>query len=69
MRNCVGAIACLTAAWLGTTLAFAQVTDDVVKIGVLADMSGLYSDLSSIGSVAPRRWPWKISAARFLASE
>ena len=45
MRNCIRAIACLTAAWLGTPLAFAQVTDDVVKIGVLADMSGLYSDL------------------------
>jgi branched-chain amino acid transport system substrate-binding protein len=52
MRNCVRAIACLTAAWLGTPVAFAQVTDDVVKIGVLADMSGLYSDLSGIGSVA-----------------
>ncbi len=30
----------------------AQVSDDIVKIGVLADMSGMYSDLSGVGSVA-----------------
>jgi len=29
----------------------AQVTDDVVKIGVLNDMSGLYADLGGMGSV------------------
>src|SRR5260221_409389 len=29
----------------------AQISDNTVKIGVLADMSGLYSDLSGIGSV------------------
>jgi branched-chain amino acid transport system substrate-binding protein len=51
MKNCIRAIACLTAVWLGTPCGFAQVTDDVVRIGVLADMSGLYSDLSGIGSV------------------
>lgn len=32
--------------------AVAQVSDDTVKIGVLADMNGLYSDLSGVGSVA-----------------
>ena len=31
--------------------AHAQVSGETVKIGVLADMSGLYSDLSGIGSV------------------
>lgn len=31
--------------------AHAQISDDTVKLGVLADMSGLYSDLSGIGSV------------------
>jgi hypothetical protein len=29
----------------------AQLSKETVKIGVLADMSGLYSDLSGIGSV------------------
>ena len=29
----------------------AQLSKEAVKIGVLADMSGLYSDLSGIGSV------------------
>lgn len=30
--------------------ATARVSDDVVKVGVLADMSGMYSDLSGVGS-------------------
>jgi branched-chain amino acid transport system substrate-binding protein len=34
-----------------STAAQAQYTDDVVKIGVLSDMSGLYSDLAGPGSV------------------
>lgn len=33
------------------TPAFAQVSDDVVKIGVLSDMSGLYADIGGPGSV------------------
>lgn len=35
----------------GATGATAQVSDDVVRIGVLADMSGIYSDLSGKGAV------------------
>jgi branched-chain amino acid transport system substrate-binding protein len=35
-----------------TSFAGAQVSDGVVKIGVLTDMTGLYSDLSGRGSVA-----------------
>jgi branched-chain amino acid transport system substrate-binding protein len=42
----------LAASALTATGAAAQVSDDVVKIGVLADMNGLYSDLSGAGSVA-----------------
>lgn len=52
LKHSIRAISCLAAAWLVTTCAYAQVSDDVVKIGVLTDMSGLYSDLSGIGSVA-----------------
>src|SRR5215467_11156501 len=37
--------------WLLVPCAQAQISDDTIKIGVLADMSGLYSDLSGIGSV------------------
>jgi branched-chain amino acid transport system substrate-binding protein len=37
--------------WLLVPCAHAQISDDTVKLGVLADMSGLYSDLSGIGSV------------------
>src|SRR5262252_6363832 len=33
------------------TYGHAQLSKEAVKIGVLADMSGLYSDLSGIGSV------------------
>jgi branched-chain amino acid transport system substrate-binding protein len=35
-----------------TTVAQAQYTDGVVKIGVLSDMSSVYSDLTGAGSVA-----------------
>lgn len=36
---------------LGATAAQAQVSNDVVRIGVLADMSGIYNDLSGKGAV------------------
>lgn len=51
LKHPIRAVSCLAAFWLMTTFAHAQVSDEVVKIGVLADMSGLYSDLSGIGSV------------------
>jgi branched-chain amino acid transport system substrate-binding protein len=40
------------AAVFASTSAFAQYTDGVVKIGVLSDMSSLYSDLGGPGSLA-----------------
>jgi len=40
------------AAFLASTSAFAQYTDGVVKIGVMSDMSSLYSDIGGAGSVA-----------------
>src|SRR5215470_8475564 len=40
-----------TTLYLQGTYAHAQLSKEVVKIGVLGDMSGLYSDLSGIGSV------------------
>jgi branched-chain amino acid transport system substrate-binding protein len=39
------------ASMLSIGTAQAQISDDVVKIGVLSDMSGLYSDLAGQGSV------------------
>jgi branched-chain amino acid transport system substrate-binding protein len=41
----------VAAAFLASSSAFAQYTDGVVKIGVLSDMSSLYSDLGGPGSV------------------
>ena len=46
------AISSVAALLVTTSFAGAQVSDDVVKIGVLTDMTGLYSDLSGPGSVA-----------------
>jgi branched-chain amino acid transport system substrate-binding protein len=48
------AMRCLivAAAALASSSAYAQITDGVVKIGVLTDMSSLYSDLAGAGSVA-----------------
>src|SRR5262249_22341502 len=42
----------VAAAALTSSSAYAQITDGVVKIGVLTDMSSLYSDLAGAGSVA-----------------
>jgi branched-chain amino acid transport system substrate-binding protein len=44
-----------TACALGMGAAQAQISDGVIKIGVLNDMSGLYADLSGMGSVAAAR--------------
>ena len=38
-----------------TTGAIAQVSNNTVKIGVLTDLSGLYSDLSGQGSIVAAR--------------
>jgi len=47
-------ICALTAASFATS-ARAQISDDVVRIGVLNDQSGLYADLGGPGSVAAAR--------------
>ena len=43
------------AAALGCTAAQAQVSDNLIKIGVLSDMSSLYTDLAGAGSVVATR--------------
>ena len=48
------AAACLFSG-LGTPAARAQISDDVVRIGVLNDQSGLYADLGGPGSVVAAR--------------
>ncbi len=37
----------------------AQISDGIVKIGVLNDMSGLYSDITGPGSVTAAAWLWR----------
>jgi branched-chain amino acid transport system substrate-binding protein len=49
------AAAVTTSAALSILAAQAQISDDVVKIGVLNDMSGLYADLGGQGSVEAAR--------------
>jgi len=51
MKFLIAVIACALAT-VPLETAHAQVSDGIVKIGVLVDMSGLYSDLSGPGSVA-----------------
>jgi branched-chain amino acid transport system substrate-binding protein len=48
-------VACALTVGLGVGAANAQVSDDVVKIGVLNDQSGVYADLSGQGSVVAAR--------------
>jgi branched-chain amino acid transport system substrate-binding protein len=40
----------------------AQISDGVIKIGVLNDMSGLYADIGGPGSVVAARWRSRTSA-------
>jgi branched-chain amino acid transport system substrate-binding protein len=51
LRNLGFATSAAAALWLLAPCAHAQISGDTVKLGVLADMSCLYSDLSGIGSV------------------
>ena len=47
-----GILAFAAAALIGTVAAAQALDDDVIKIGVLSDMSSLYSDIGGAGSVA-----------------
>ena len=60
------ALAALSVA--ATEPAKAQISDDVVKIGVLTDMSGPSSTATVRVRWPPRKWQSTISAARFWAS-
>ena len=54
MRHAPLMAAAVLALWLAAP-AHAQISDDVVKIGVLNDQSGLYADLAGPGSVVAAR--------------
>ena len=49
-RNSLAALAA-AACGFGAAAAQAQISDDVIKIGVMNDMSGLYADVTGPGSV------------------
>ncbi len=55
MRSKLALLLALAVMLAGTTGARAQVSDNVVKIGVLNDQSGLYADLGGPGSVVAAR--------------
>src|SRR3954468_143449 len=55
LRKLSVAIALASLSTAGATGANAQVSGDVVKIGVLSDMSSLYADIGGPGSVAAAR--------------
>jgi branched-chain amino acid transport system substrate-binding protein len=52
MKSITAAVAASLVLALSGTAANAQISDDVVKIGVLTDMSSLYSDATGKGSLA-----------------
>jgi len=56
----------LTAATLGAPCASAQVSDDIVRIGVLNDQSGVYADLGGQGSVVAARMAVKDAGGSVL---
>ena len=49
MRFKRGLLSLAVAAALATGAAQAQVSDNIIKIGVLSDMSSLYTDLAGAG--------------------
>ena len=55
MRLLPASVVALASLCLSPSLASAQISDNVVKIGVLNDQSGLYADLGGPGSVAAAR--------------
>jgi branched-chain amino acid transport system substrate-binding protein len=55
VRRRLAFISAFVASLLGASAACAQISDDVVRIGVLNDQSGLYADLGGPGSVAAAR--------------
>lgn len=55
MRFAIALAGVLSFAIVGATSARCQISDDVVKIGVLNDQSGLYADLGGPGSVVAAR--------------
>jgi branched-chain amino acid transport system substrate-binding protein len=55
VRLLPASVVALTSLCLSPSLASAQISDDVVKIGVLNDQSGLYADLGGPGSVTAAR--------------
>jgi branched-chain amino acid transport system substrate-binding protein len=50
-RTFINVALCGMLTLIGTTTAVGQVSDNVVKVGVLTDMTGAYSDLAGPGSV------------------
>lgn len=59
-----GAIA---GALLHAGAAQAQVSDDVIRIGFITDMSGVYSGPDGLAGPKPSRWPSRRWAARSTA--
>jgi branched-chain amino acid transport system substrate-binding protein len=55
VRFVIALMSALATAIVGAVSAHAQVSDDIVKIGVLNDQSGLYADLGGPGSVVAAR--------------
>jgi branched-chain amino acid transport system substrate-binding protein len=55
VRLRVALVFALAVLYLGSPVAHAQISDDVVRIGVLNDQSGLYADLGGPGSVTAAR--------------
>ena len=51
MRFPIALLTVLACALAGVSSARCQISDDIVKIGVLNDQSGLYDDLGGPGSV------------------
>ena len=66
LRFPIALLTVLAGALSGVSSARCQVSDDIVKIGVLNDQSGLYADLGGPGSVIAARMAVEDAGARAL---
>ncbi len=64
MKSLLAAAAASLALAASGTAANAQISDDVVKLGVLTDMSSLYADATGKARSPPSRWRSPTTAAR-----
>ena len=62
------AVLLISLAFAYSAAANAQISDNLVRIGVLGDLAGVYADIGGPATSLQPVWPSKTSAAKCLAN-